>query len=186
MSMKYNFQFFFPGTTARRAGYGAGNFQSRAAAQPQRGFTILLAALIASLVLALGISVFSIAQKQLILSSTGRNSQLAFYAADTGAECALFWDMRNMAFDPGAETQLTPIGCDGDLGITVTHTDLPPGNPTDRYEFDFDPNGYCVQVTVEKNTVHPRTRIHADGFSVPCADIDTSSRALQRSVELTY
>ena len=181
--MKYNFQFFFPGTTARRAGYGAGNFQTRAAAQPQRGFTILLAALIASLVLALGISVFSIAQKQLILSSTGRNSQLAFYAADTGAECALFWDMRNMAFDPGAETQLTPIGCDGDLGINVAKAGS--AYPY-SYTFDFDPNGYCVQVTVEKNTVHPRTRIHADGFSVPCADIDTSSRALQRSVELTY
>ena len=39
--MGTNFQFsIFPGTTARRAGYGAGNFQTRAAAEPPCGFTL--------------------------------------------------------------------------------------------------------------------------------------------------
>lgn len=148
----------------------------------EKGFTILLAALIASLVLALGISIFTIAQKQLILSSIGRNSQYAFYAADTAAECALFWDARHVAFDPLAP--VTPIACDGNPAITVDHTDVATYPVT--YTFSFDPNGYCAQVTVIKNTVHPRTRIHADGFSVPCADVQLSSRVLQRSVELTY
>ena len=78
---------------------------------PQRGFTILLAALIAALVLALGISIFSVAQKQLILSSTGRNSELAFYAADSGAECALYWDLRHDAFPTSSPP--TTITCDG-------------------------------------------------------------------------
>jgi hypothetical protein len=77
----------------------------------ERGFTILLAALVASLVLALGISVFSIAQKQLILSSTGRTSQYAFYAADTGAECALYWDIRHNHFPTTSPP--TTITCDG-------------------------------------------------------------------------
>lgn len=146
-----------------------------------RGFTILLAALIASLVLALGISVFTIAQKQLILSSIGRNSQYAFYAADTAAECALYFDMRHAAFNPSAP--VTPISCDGDTTIDVTHGDLV--YPV-VYEFEFEPNGYCTEVTVTKNDVHPRTIIHADGFSVPCSDVQTSGRVLQRSVELTY
>jgi hypothetical protein len=147
-----------------------------------RGFTILLAALIASLVLALGISVFSIAQKQLILSSIGRNSQYAFYAADTGAECALFWDSRHVAFDPAAP--VSPIACDANQAISVAHTNLLVYPVT--YTFSFEPNGYCVQMTVTKNTVHPRTRIHADGFSVSCENVQVSSRVLQRSVELTY
>lgn len=81
----------------------------------KRGFTILLAALVASLVLALGISIFTIAQKQLILSSLGRGSQFAFYAADSGAECALYGDLRLRAFDEGATT--TEITC---AGQTVT------------------------------------------------------------------
>ena len=148
----------------------------------ERGFTILLAALVASLVLALGIAVFSIAQKELILSSTGRNSQLAFYAADTGAECALYSDMRHSAFDPALP--VSPITCDANSAITVSHGDL--ASYPISYKFSFDPNGYCVQVTLTKNTVHPRTRIHADGFSVACADIAASTRSLQRSVELTY
>src|SRR5229473_174899 len=64
----------------------------------QKGFTLLLAALISSIVLSLGAAIFSIAQKELALSSVGRNSQFAFYAADTAAECALYWDVRFSAF----------------------------------------------------------------------------------------
>ena len=78
-----------------------------------RGFTILLAALVASLVLSLGISVFTIAQKQLLLSSLSRTSQYAFYAADTGAECALYWDLRHTAFDSTSTDPLTELTCDG-------------------------------------------------------------------------
>jgi hypothetical protein len=84
-----------------------------------QGFTILLAALVASLVLSLGISVFSIAQKQLILSSLSRTSQYAFYAADAGAECALYWDLRHTAFGSSSTDPLTEITCDGQT-VTVT------------------------------------------------------------------
>lgn len=147
-----------------------------------RGFTILLSALVASLSLALGISVFAIAQKQLILSSTGRASQYAFYAADTGAECALFHDLRGGAF--ATTSPVTPLTCDGNSAITVSHGDL---NvlPVD-FTFEFEPNGYCTQITVTKDATHPRTRINADGFSVPCSDVEVSARVLQRTVELTY
>ena len=64
----------------------------------EHGFTLLLAALISSIVLALGTSIFGIVQKELILSSIGRDSQHAFYAADSGAECALYWDIRHELF----------------------------------------------------------------------------------------
>ena len=146
----------------------------------QRGFTILLAALVASLVLSLGISVFSIAQKQLILSSTGRDSQYAFYAADTAAECALYWDVRHDFF--GTSTPAVSPECDElPLEVEGSRTGYPYS-----LDFEFEPNGYCARVTVTKNTVHPRTLIRANGFSVPCDDIPTSGRALHRSVELSY
>lgn len=154
---------------------------SPAAPAAQRGFTILLAALVASLVLALGISVFSIAQKQLILSSTGRNSQYAFYSADTAAECALYWDARFNYFGTTSPPGVNPE-CDAQLlGATGVRTSYPY-----TVEFEFEPNGYCARVTVTKNTVHPRTLIRANGFSVDCAQIATSDRVLQRSVELSY
>src|SRR3990167_7483874 len=64
------------------------------ATSSERGFTLLLAAIVSSIVLAVGAAIFGIAQKQVLLSAIGRDSQFAFYAADTAAECALYWDFR--------------------------------------------------------------------------------------------
>lgn len=66
----------------------------------RRGFTLLYAALISALMLAVGLSIFNIAIKETMLSRLGRESQLAFYAADAGAECALYWDLKYTAL-PG-------------------------------------------------------------------------------------
>jgi len=75
-----------------------------------RGFTLLLAALVASIVLALGTSIYEIATKEVQLSSLGRDSQFAFYAADTAAECALYWDFRyNYSRRPHRPTRLRKI-----------------------------------------------------------------------------
>lgn len=146
----------------------------------QKGFTILLSALVASLVLTLGIAVFSVAQKQVILSSLGRSSQYAFYAADTGVECALYWDMRHEYFST-TTSGVTPA-CDG-TPLIVTGS---PGALPYTVEFRFQPNGYCVDVSVTKSATDPKTVIHADGFSTNCDEITISGRTLQRSVELSY
>ncbi len=58
----------------------------------KKGFSVLFASLTGSLVLAIGLAILSITIKQITLASAGRESQLAFYAADTGIECALFLD----------------------------------------------------------------------------------------------
>ena len=150
----------------------------------ERGFTVLFAALIASLVLTLGASIFSIAQKQVILSSLGRNSQYAFYAADTGAECALYWDVRFQRF-PTTTIYTSPVqvACNG-ADINANVVDEGAGVMTS--DFSFEINGYCSQVSVRKAPTDPTTVIHADGFSTTCADIATAGRTLQRSVELSY
>ena len=56
------------------------------------GFTLLFAVIISSLLLSIGVAILDLALKQFSLSSTGKNSQIAFYAADDGLECGLFWD----------------------------------------------------------------------------------------------
>jgi len=158
-----------------------------------RGFTLLLAALIASIVLALGSSIFLIAQKQVLLSSLSRDSQFAFYAADTGAECALYWDLRFNAFS--TTTIATETMCDSQLFSAPAPDDLPPY--TVEFQINLfvdgdgvagtpDDSGYCTDVTVEKRTSNPYTVIHADGYSTSCEATSTSARALQRSVELRY
>lgn len=169
---------------------------------PSRGFTLLLAALAASIALSLGSAIFSITSKEIQLSAIGRDSQFAFYAADTAAECALYWDIRFNYFatstPPDPQEQYV---CAGQVinaaGRPATNDPIPyPYTMT----FQFEPNGYCTNVTVLKcdgpigsngscsPAIPPavRTVVHADGFNVPCADIATNPSALQRSVELNY
>ena len=59
------------------------------------GFTLFVAMVVASLLLAVGFSIGNIILKQLLLSGSGKDSQVAFYAADAGAECAQFWDTKS-------------------------------------------------------------------------------------------
>lgn len=132
----------------------------------QRGFTLLLAALVASVVLALGAAIFQIAQKQIMLSSIGRDSQFAFYAADTAAECALYWDFRCSYFastTAGISAECTipdPPGplCDGQSMQSFSPDR--PSSPAYPYtmtsaQMDFfqdvsTTGGFCAQVTVKK------------------------------------
>ena len=39
------------------------------------------------------------AVRQVLLSGTGRDSQYAFYAANTGIECAMYWDLQASSTD---------------------------------------------------------------------------------------
>lgn len=167
-----------------------------------RGFTLLLAALIASIVLSLGAAIFSIAHKELALSSAGRESQLAFYAADTSAECALYWDVRYEYFGVTAPIGITPA-CDSQVLNAVVCASGDPCYSGDRASgnytmtFTYAPNGYCSSVTVKKSrdadTGAISSVVHADGYSTKVSEasacdtaITTDQEALQRSVELNY
>ena len=166
----------------------------------QRGFTLLLAALIASVVLMLGSSIFSIAQKQVTLSSLGRDSQFAFYAADTAGECALYYDIRFQSFGSATSSVPATIVCDkaaNGSDLSATTSVVTTGSAaTSTFTMDFFGrdviNGIpstavnCAQVTIAKNPSAPYTVIHSDGYSTSCASITTSARALQRSIELRY
>lgn len=181
--------------------------------QSQRGFTLLLAALVSSIVLAVGAAIFGIAQKQVLLSAVGRDSQFAFYAADTAAECALYWDFRCNYF--ATSTSLITESCNNPTPTCDTALLEADGRPTvapyypytmTSQEMDFFQDvavsgNLCAQVSVTKcqgtfndegtcvpgsSTDPIRTVIHADGYNTTCATIQTSERALQRSVELHY
>jgi hypothetical protein len=60
-----------------------------------RAFTLFVSLIVASLLLAIGFSIGNILIKQLILTQNGSGTQIAFYAADSASECALFWDRKD-------------------------------------------------------------------------------------------
>ncbi len=66
-----------------------------------RGFTIFFAMLVATLSLSIGLVMYDLLNRELSLSQVARESQYAIYAADTGAECALYWDLKYNDVVPG-------------------------------------------------------------------------------------
>jgi hypothetical protein len=58
------------------------------------GFTIFFAVLVAALALSVGLVIYDLLLRSLSLSQMATQSQYAVYAADTGAECALYWDLK--------------------------------------------------------------------------------------------
>ncbi len=151
----------------------------------QRGFTLLLAVLIGSILIAIGSAIFNILSKEIILSSSGRESQFAFFAADTGIECALYWDAKHNAF--ATTSPLTQVACGGGLA-DVTHT---PGGtqlrPTYTSVFSFPLDGGvanpCITVTVIKTFYPTETVVASQGYNT-C--ITTNPLRLERAIRVQY
>lgn len=57
-----------------------------------KGFVMLFAVTISSIILAMAIGVANIALKEVKFGTSAEDTNKAFFAADTGAECALFHD----------------------------------------------------------------------------------------------
>ncbi|HUO50129.1 MAG TPA: hypothetical protein VMU25_00975 [Candidatus Paceibacterota bacterium] len=164
----------------------------------KRGFTLLLAALVSSIALSLGTSIYTIVSKEILLSSIGRNSQFAFYAADTGAECALFWDERSdihpntFATSSASQGTAASVMCDN-VSAPVTIASASANAATSTFEValfqDVAAGGFCTDVTVAKfidGTGAVRTYVDVNGYNVACNAIAGSPNALQRSVQLQY
>lgn len=85
----------------------------------QKGFVILFAVLISSLVLSVGISIISISLKQIILSGSGRDSQYAFYASNSGAECAQYWDYAGALDNTGEKIVVFATSSQSNLSFDI-------------------------------------------------------------------
>jgi hypothetical protein len=132
--------------------------------QNNKGYTLLFAVLVSSLVLAVGISILNVSKKEFLLASSARESVTAFYAADTGIECAAFHDdsardiFSNVNYSNG-------VNCTGNhFNVTVDSSVL----GTDLYTFDMNlDNGTCAIVEVIKVT-YPvvATNIRSSGYNM--------------------
>jgi hypothetical protein len=167
------------------------NIKHNTSIQKKRGFTLLVASLIASVLLALALFMISIAQKEVILSTFGRDSQYAFYVADAGAECALYLDFRDaFAVDTFTHQPTCSMQIVGEevSGESVSDTDLVVGGRGYGVPsiMQFEQSGRCVIVTVTKyDQVVNGTLIDSRGYNRPCDDLD-NPRRLERAVQMLY
>lgn len=87
------------------------------------GMTLFISVVVMSILLFISFAVINITLKATTFATSGRDSQYAFYAADSGIECALYWDSKlitgwngpypiyGSAFDPAVSG--SPISCGG-------------------------------------------------------------------------
>src|SRR3989344_3546084 len=71
------------------------NFCHKKMVSAERGITLFIAVIASSLLLLVSLAVVNITYKDILFSSSARDSQFAFYAADSGVECAMYWDFKN-------------------------------------------------------------------------------------------
>jgi len=179
-----------------RGSVSRGDHSARTATHsPKSGFVILIAVLVANLMISLGAFIAAIAVKELSLSVSGRDSQVAFYAADAAMECALYQDLRVRAFasavsEPGPSTLLcnsssTPVmfmpTLSGDtVGVSEFTVEFPE-NPGDDPE--LSPYGR-VRVTKENiGTVNDKTIIESRGYNIKTT---TTNKRVERALEVVY
>jgi len=99
----------------------------------KKGIALYIAVVVSGLVLTITISMIRILSKEYTLSSSARESQVAFYAADSGLECATYWDVQLGGTRFGSTTSnANTIRCGGVAILTDSQltTDAPP------YEID--------------------------------------------------
>jgi hypothetical protein len=152
-----------------------------------RGFTLLFGILIGGFMLAIGSSVLGFSSRQTGVSGLGRESQSAFYAADSGVECAKYFDIKNNAFTPSSGS----IQCGG-YTINFTDTgDVPcPANASETCDVRklavnvssgaTDPE---AEVVIYKGQQSGRTIIKSSGHNTRDT---TRSLRVERTVEVAY
>ena len=156
----------------------------------RRGFTLLIAVLVSGILLAIGLAIYNIVSKQVILSSAGRESVFAFFAADTGVECALMWDSLYDAFSSSSAQQIScaaarPVA---DEDITrVVEENFSHTKSTTTTEFSFSinsvPTSPISDVKVVKTDNPTRTTVEALGHNT-C--VITYPRRIERAICVRY
>lgn len=144
--------------------------------QGAKGFSIFLSLLIMSIAATIAFSVFEIFYLQILMTSNIKDSQTAFYAADSGLECIYYWDIKEEAIDAGL-----PITC-----VNSTKTLNLPTN--DDFKLYFS-DGSCATIKVIFTNPEPDTKsIQSYGRNkYGGADCDNSyPRRVERGIQNDY
>ncbi len=161
----------------------------------QGGYAILFTVIIVSAISVITAGLSNAAYKQLLLSSLAKDSQTAFFQADTAADCALYADqveyIKYLSLAEGVVSIFDiPDGqwsCGGfNLNIESFNSALPGG-----YELNPpNPNSSepCFRITVvkEQNVINPNitnVSISAKGYNI-CDK--SNGRTVEREIEIDY
>lgn len=129
----------------------------------QSGFVLLFAVVVSAVIFFIGAGIFSIAYKELLISSLAKDSQKSIFAADSAIECAL-QAYQDGLFDT-ANVNLDQYSC---FGQFIDDTSSGASNKT--FNVKFPNEGTCARVTVDQS-VSGLIRFFAQGYN-KCSDYE--------------
>jgi len=151
----------------------------------QKGYAILFTVVIVSAISVITAGLTNAVYKQLVLSSLAKDSQSAFYQADTAGDCALYADrVKGAEESPNLITDGGPFSCGG-LELTVVSTGLNYTiSPSPTVQDSSDP---CFMIDVTKDAITIpgtiTTTIKAKGYNF----CDKSNlRTVEREIQIDY
>lgn len=157
-----------------------------------RGVTLLVAVILSSVVLSVALALLDVAYKQQLLSSTSKQSQYAFYSADSAMECALYFDQQQNAFDFTAPLPSNNIVCNNLAIKNYTSTVAAGGGGSLRTTtFTVTCSGSDVRGTVtviksDGTAVCSGTR-HTCMYATGYSSCDTTDpRRIERGLKVLY
>lgn len=170
-------------------------------AERSRGFIILFTVVLASIILSVALGVANIAYKEISFTTSARATSEAFFAADTGAECALYYDLVGAMGFNGLENPYGKNPSEFSTTCAGTAIDLNNGSsipdpigPWTFYLYPLGPSGTAcaiVEVSREVNPPNPVvTTIISKGYnsggdtSDNCTSLNLNR--VEREIHLTY
>ncbi len=154
----------------------------------QGGFAMLFTVLLISIVLSIALGLSNVTFKQTILSSLAKDSQIAFYQADAGTECGLYYDFTRNVFPEGTtvlsletpnavEETFTSIEC-GEQVLNLDYIN----SETDHIVYVSEPSDQpCFSITFDK-TDDTVSMIESRGYNI-CRD---HPRQVERALRVRY
>ncbi len=146
-----------------------------------RGFALVISVIITSVVLAVGIALIDIAYKQVLLSSSAKNSQYAFYNADSALECALYWDQKSNAFDYSAPLASGSITCDT-RAISNYASNVSGARRVTTFDIPCATGGSSATITIYKQS-SGSTDLYSNGYNT--CDASNATR-IERGLKARY
>jgi hypothetical protein len=164
------------------------------------GFALLFVIVISSIILAIALGVTEIALNEVNFSTSGQATNDAFFAADTGAECAMYWDSPTTAYNafvnpPSPSVEMSCAGTDfiPAPALVPLQADSTCDYSTGSWSFSIknlgSSNNACVNVVVGKgNTIStpsvPCTKIISQGYNN--ANCTSQANTVERELDVNY
>ncbi len=137
------------------------------------GYALLFTMVIVTVIMVIATGIYSSISKQLVLSSTARDSQIAFYEADTAGECMLYASqVKTLLLLYTTSPRFT---CGG-VNLDITNPSI------GIYEMNPDPTtkGPAFKIEVDESTIPSVAKAY--GYNL----WQDSKRKVERGIEITY